>query len=142
MDLRSKNYSFVIEEFENFKDGISELKSGKISAFLVFPEDFSKLLLQFNKKPRRRSDMIEVYQDQSNYIISGFIKNSIHETFSKFNDKIGNCEKRKKPIVPIRREDVHGELNFNLRKNFVASGIIMLSILIKLELVRINFSIF
>lgn len=126
-DLRSKDFRFDLKIFENFEDANIELKKGKIPAFFVLAKNFTKVSLQFTKKSRQKFDVIEVYQDGSDYIISSFIKNVILETFFEFIENLGNCKNGKKPIWPIRRTDVHGKLSFNFQASLIAPLSLMLS---------------
>jgi hypothetical protein len=123
-DLINENYSFGLNNFENFENGNVELKKGEISALLVLAQNFSLITQQFNKRRKRKASFaIDVYMDQSNYVNCGFVKCGILQTFTKLNEKLGKCSHGKRPIKPILREDIYGKFSMELQQTFATAGI-------------------
>jgi hypothetical protein len=141
-ELRNPNYSFVLRNFQNLDDAQNQLKKGKISGFLVLAKNFTKVSLQFNKKPRRKSDVIDVYLDQSDFIIFKHIKESITKSFMDFHDKLGLC-RQKRPIVALRREDLYGTLSLDMQSfyvGYILIGLSLFHIFVVLKIVKFSFS--
>jgi hypothetical protein len=124
-ELYHDRTSFILRSFSSIEAGYSQLKQGQISSLLEFSKNFTSAILQFNKKHRRYYNAMEVYIDDSDYVVYGYIKDEIMEIFINFNEKLGKCQGKKSIVMPIRRSEIHGNFTYSIQKSGFGASFVL-----------------